>query len=42
VIGIEGADCGVTTLGVASEMTAGVVTVVKPLGMLNLILFYFT
>eukprot|EP00026_Physarum_polycephalum_P001882 Phypoly_transcript_01885.p1 GENE.Phypoly_transcript_01885~~Phypoly_transcript_01885.p1 ORF type:complete len:979 (+),score=188.07 Phypoly_transcript_01885:120-3056(+) len=31
VIGIEGADCGVTTLAVASEMTAGVVTVVKPL-----------
>jgi len=31
VIGIEGADCGVNTLAVASEMTAGVVTVVKPI-----------
>ncbi len=32
VIGIEGADCGVSTLANASDITGGVVAVVKPLG----------
>lgn len=31
VIGIEGADCGVSTVAVAAELTSGVVTIVKPL-----------
>lgn len=41
VLGIEGADCGFNTLSVASELTSGVVSIVKPLGTFLLNDYFF-